>query len=142
MGCFFGCFRVRDDRRTPVHLLSRPISSHPKDPVVVSSARNPLSSLLLFDAEDRDQSLAKDKERGVIGSAEIDANLQELKAEDQKVSWHATPFEERLEKALSEDRLIAERKQLGTRPLRAVDLNEKDEHEASSHFESGLILSA
>ncbi|KAI7745917.1 hypothetical protein M8C21_005545 [Ambrosia artemisiifolia] len=29
--------------------------------------------------------------------------------EDQKVSWHATPFEERLEKALSEDRLIAER---------------------------------
>ncbi|KAF5754286.1 putative protein JASON [Helianthus annuus] len=62
--------------------------------------------------------------------------------EDQKVSWHATPFEERLEKALSEDRLIAERKQLGTRPLRAVDLNEKEEHEASSHFESGLILSA
>ncbi|KAI7724672.1 hypothetical protein M8C21_004549, partial [Ambrosia artemisiifolia] len=61
---------------------------------------------------------------------------------DQKVSWHATPFEERLEKALSEDRLIAERKQLGTRPLRAVDLNEKDEHETSSHFESGLIMSA
>ncbi|XP_076883638.1 protein JASON-like [Bidens hawaiensis] len=62
--------------------------------------------------------------------------------EDQKVSWHATPFEERLEKALSEDRLIAERKQLGTRPLRHADLNEKEEHEASSHFEPGLIMTA
>lgn len=32
-----------------------------------------------------------------------------LVVQDQKVSWHATPFEERLEKALSEDKLIAER---------------------------------
>ncbi|KAD1001278.1 hypothetical protein E3N88_43434 [Mikania micrantha] len=61
--------------------------------------------------------------------------------EDQKVSWHATPFEERLEKALSEDRLIAERKQLGMTPLRHVSLNEKEEHDATSHFESGLIFS-
>uniref|UniRef100_A0A0A9D384 Protein JASON n=1 Tax=Arundo donax TaxID=35708 RepID=A0A0A9D384_ARUDO len=29
--------------------------------------------------------------------------------EDQKVSWHATPFEERLEKALSEEKLLLER---------------------------------
>ncbi|KAF9589848.1 hypothetical protein IFM89_028783 [Coptis chinensis] len=29
--------------------------------------------------------------------------------EDQKVSWHATPFEERLEKALSEETHIPER---------------------------------
>ncbi|CAL4944674.1 unnamed protein product [Urochloa decumbens] len=29
--------------------------------------------------------------------------------EDQKVSWHATPFEERLEKALSEEKLLSER---------------------------------
>ncbi|KAJ9553942.1 hypothetical protein OSB04_017987 [Centaurea solstitialis] len=32
--------------------------------------------------------------------------------EDQKVSWHATPFEERLEKALSEDKFVNERKQV------------------------------
>ncbi|XP_039015930.1 protein JASON-like [Hibiscus syriacus] len=30
--------------------------------------------------------------------------------EDQKVSWHATPFEERLEKALSDETLISQRK--------------------------------
>nr|ACR34418.1 unknown [Zea mays] len=29
--------------------------------------------------------------------------------EDQKVSWHATPFEERLEKALSEEKSLSER---------------------------------
>ncbi|PWA42686.1 hypothetical protein CTI12_AA542330 [Artemisia annua] len=29
--------------------------------------------------------------------------------EDQKVSWHATPFEQRLEKALSEDQCILKR---------------------------------
>ncbi|XP_062209450.1 protein JASON-like [Phragmites australis] len=29
--------------------------------------------------------------------------------EDQKVSWHATPFEERLEKALSEEKFLSER---------------------------------
>ncbi|KAL7587486.1 hypothetical protein Lser_V15G36856 [Lactuca serriola] len=39
--------------------------------------------------------------------------------EDQKVSWHATPFEERLEKALSDDKFINERKQIGeTLPIR------------------------
>ncbi|CAN0897450.1 Protein JASON [Linum grandiflorum] len=30
--------------------------------------------------------------------------------EDQKVSWHATPFEERLEKALSEEGLVTQKK--------------------------------
>lgn len=29
--------------------------------------------------------------------------------QDQKVSWHATPFEERLEKALSEKHIISQR---------------------------------
>lgn len=29
--------------------------------------------------------------------------------QDQKVSWHATPFEERLEKALSEESFISQR---------------------------------
>jgi hypothetical protein len=32
-----------------------------------------------------------------------------LHGQDQKVSWHATPFEERLEKALSEEKLLSER---------------------------------
>ncbi|KAK1393397.1 Aspartyl/glutamyl-tRNA(Asn/Gln) amidotransferase subunit [Heracleum sosnowskyi] len=41
--------------------------------------------------------------------------------EDQKVCWHATPFEERLEKALSEKHIIYQRRNLnGTPPL---DLN-------------------
>ncbi|XP_074375385.1 protein JASON-like [Apium graveolens] len=41
--------------------------------------------------------------------------------EDQKVTWHATPFEERLEKALSEKHIIFQRRCLnGTLPL---DLN-------------------
>ncbi|KAK9052605.1 hypothetical protein SSX86_029235 [Deinandra increscens subsp. villosa] len=79
MGCFFGCFRVRDDRRAPVHLLSEPISSIPKDPVV-SGARNPLSSLLLFEAEDRDQS-SPERKQSVLGFSAADVDLHELKAE-------------------------------------------------------------
>lgn len=37
--------------------------------------------------------------------------------EDQKVSWHATPFEERLEKALSEESLITQRKHTNQTPI-------------------------
>ncbi|XP_021997560.1 protein JASON isoform X1 [Helianthus annuus] len=37
--------------------------------------------------------------------------------EDQKVSWHATPFEERLEKALMEDKFIHKRKRRGEIPV-------------------------
>nr|GEX15711.1 protein JASON-like [Tanacetum cinerariifolium] len=36
--------------------------------------------------------------------------------EDQKVSWHATPFEQRLEKALLEDQCIPKKKELGETP--------------------------
>ncbi|XP_060189612.1 protein JASON-like [Lycium barbarum] len=47
--------------------------------------------------------------------------------EDQKVSWHATPFEERLEKALSQETSIPQRKQLsGTRPFAFNDMEESD----------------
>ncbi|XP_004243611.1 protein JASON [Solanum lycopersicum] len=47
--------------------------------------------------------------------------------EDQKVSWHATPFEERLEKALSEESSIPQRKQYsGTRPFAFNDMDETD----------------
>ncbi|XP_071703823.1 protein JASON-like [Rutidosis leptorrhynchoides] len=60
--------------------------------------------------------------------------------EDQKVSWHATPFEERLEKALSEDKFTGDRKQIGKVPLPPIDLDEKDECKPSNHSESGCIL--
>ncbi|KAK4429209.1 protein JASON [Sesamum alatum] len=57
--------------------------------------------------------------------------------EDQKVSWHATPFEERLEKALDEETFIPRRKPIaGTLP---VQFNEADESDASL---SGLQSSA
>nr|CAD1834559.1 unnamed protein product [Ananas comosus var. bracteatus] len=45
--------------------------------------------------------------------------------EDQKVSWHATPFEERLEKALSDEKLFPQRKQLGGRLIELEEVNEE-----------------
>ncbi|KAF8043516.1 hypothetical protein BT93_A1744 [Corymbia citriodora subsp. variegata] len=52
--------------------------------------------------------------------------------EDQKVSWHATPFEERLEKALSEESSLSRRKQPQGRPLTFERDEESDT--ALSHF--------
>ncbi|XP_016580353.2 protein JASON [Capsicum annuum] len=47
--------------------------------------------------------------------------------EDQKVSWHATPFEERLEKALSQESTIPQRKQIsGTTPFAFNNMEESD----------------
>ncbi|GLU04001.1 hypothetical protein SLE2022_211680 [Rubroshorea leprosula] len=46
--------------------------------------------------------------------------------EDQKVSWHATPFEERLEKALSEESLITQRKHAYKTPLVFDEADEAD----------------
>ncbi|KAL3646162.1 hypothetical protein CASFOL_011342 [Castilleja foliolosa] len=55
--------------------------------------------------------------------------------EDQKVSWHATPFEERLEKALSEESFISQRKPIGRAP--PFDFDEKEESDtAFSHLQS------
>ncbi|GMJ16114.1 JASON [Hibiscus trionum] len=48
--------------------------------------------------------------------------------EDQKVSWHATPFEERLEKALSDKTLISQRKHVD-QPRMCID--EADEGDTS-----------
>ncbi|KAK4386299.1 protein JASON [Sesamum angolense] len=60
-----------------------------------------------------------------------------MKPLDQKVSWHATPFEVRLEKALSEETFIPRRKHIaGTPP---VQFNEADESDTAS---SGLQSSA
>lgn len=48
--------------------------------------------------------------------------------EDQKVSWHATPFEERLEKALSEESCISQRKPItsSTLPVNFCEAEESD----------------
>ncbi|KAJ0052733.1 hypothetical protein Pint_01378 [Pistacia integerrima] len=46
--------------------------------------------------------------------------------EDQKVSWHATPFEERLEKALSEESFISQRKNINQTPM-VLDENEESD---------------
>ncbi|XP_050382565.1 protein JASON [Argentina anserina] len=46
--------------------------------------------------------------------------------EDQKVSWHATPFEERLEKALSEETFISQRKNIEGMPM-VFDENEESD---------------
>ncbi|GER54026.1 NAD(P)-binding Rossmann-fold superfamily protein [Striga asiatica] len=55
--------------------------------------------------------------------------------EDQKVSWHATPFEERLEKALSEETFISKRKPIGMTP--SFDFGESEESDtAFSHMQS------
>ncbi|KAL8506901.1 hypothetical protein ACS0TY_017697 [Phlomoides rotata] len=53
--------------------------------------------------------------------------------EDQKVSWHATPFEERLEKALSEDNFVSWRRRMsGSPPLEMNEIEESDTALSSS----------
>ncbi|XP_030462822.2 protein JASON [Syzygium oleosum] len=52
--------------------------------------------------------------------------------EDQKVSWHATPFEERLEKALSEESSLSQRMQPNGMPITFERDDESDT--ALSHF--------
>ncbi|KAK7276738.1 hypothetical protein RIF29_17883 [Crotalaria pallida] len=46
--------------------------------------------------------------------------------EDQKVNWHATPFEDRLEKALSEGSLISQRKLVSGKPVEFDETEESD----------------
>ncbi|XXG74534.1 hypothetical protein AAC387_Pa07g3232 [Persea americana] len=54
--------------------------------------------------------------------------------EDQKVSWHATPFEERLEKALSDERLFPQRNPMTGKP---IDFDESEESDtAASNFQT------
>ncbi|KAJ0980414.1 hypothetical protein J5N97_008669 [Dioscorea zingiberensis] len=51
--------------------------------------------------------------------------------EDQKVKWHATPFEERLEKALSEEKLFPPMKDLGGKIMEFDDEDEESDTAAS-----------
>ncbi|XP_004499969.1 protein JASON-like isoform X2 [Cicer arietinum] len=60
--------------------------------------------------------------------------------EDQKVSWHATPFEERLEKALSEETVISKRKDVCGKPIAFDESEESDtalsQLKSSTHSQS------
>ncbi|GMH11948.1 hypothetical protein Nepgr_013789 [Nepenthes gracilis] len=55
--------------------------------------------------------------------------------EDQKVSWHATPFEERLEKALSEESIICQRRPVSGTPI-GLAFEEHDVATAESRIQS------
>uniref|UniRef100_A0A5B7BDI4 Protein JASON n=1 Tax=Davidia involucrata TaxID=16924 RepID=A0A5B7BDI4_DAVIN len=78
MGCFFGCFRIKDDHRPQTHLVSEPVPSKAREPVV---SRNRLSSLLLSEVEERDGPPCKDKENIVLGILQPDIDDRELKDE-------------------------------------------------------------
>uniref|UniRef100_A0A0D9ZDV7 Protein JASON-like n=1 Tax=Oryza glumipatula TaxID=40148 RepID=A0A0D9ZDV7_9ORYZ len=56
--------------------------------------------------------------------------------EDQKVSWHATPFEERLEKALSDEKLLSQRKcsSGSTSQLSGLEGEENDTAASNSNY--------
>ncbi|KAF0914974.1 hypothetical protein E2562_033055 [Oryza meyeriana var. granulata] len=56
--------------------------------------------------------------------------------EDQKVSWHATPFEERLEKALSDEKLLSQRKcsSGNTSQLSGLEGEENDTATSNSNY--------
>lgn len=72
MGCFVGCFRVRDDR-SRTHLVSRSTRSNKSTEVVVS--RNRLSSLFL--SEENEESLSSDKGTICLDSVQIDKGLKD-----------------------------------------------------------------
>ncbi|GMN54994.1 hypothetical protein TIFTF001_024109 [Ficus carica] len=75
MGCFIGCFRVRDDRRhgtrSQPHLVAD--SSHPKLTEAVIS-QNRLSSLFL--SEDKEESPSKENGSASVGTPNIDNQLK------------------------------------------------------------------
>ncbi|KAL5219274.1 hypothetical protein ABZP36_019958 [Zizania latifolia] len=56
--------------------------------------------------------------------------------EDQKVSWHATPFEERLQKALSDEKLLSKRKcsSGNTSQLSGLEGEENDTAASNSNY--------
>ncbi|WVZ60753.1 hypothetical protein U9M48_010734 [Paspalum notatum var. saurae] len=53
--------------------------------------------------------------------------------EDQKVSWHATPFEERLEKALSEEKLLSERNCSSRKASQLLEVEDEESDTAESN---------
>uniref|UniRef100_A0A0D9VZP3 Protein JASON n=1 Tax=Leersia perrieri TaxID=77586 RepID=A0A0D9VZP3_9ORYZ len=61
--------------------------------------------------------------------------------EDQKVSWHATPFEERLEKALSDEKLLSQRSCSSGNPSQLSGL-EGEENDTAASNSSYLYVAA
>ncbi|KAL4200834.1 hypothetical protein AMTRI_Chr02g213090 [Amborella trichopoda] len=59
MGCFFGCFRAKEDDRPRGHLISEAVSSKSRDHLV---SQNPISSAFIYSSENNkvDLSLAKE----------------------------------------------------------------------------------
>ncbi|XAR52813.1 hypothetical protein NMG60_11021090 [Bertholletia excelsa] len=76
MGCFFGCFRIKDDQaHSRPHLVSESVPSKPKGVVL---SRNPLSSLL---AEEKDDATSTDKKNFALGTPKDDNEERQLKDE-------------------------------------------------------------
>ncbi|KDP36514.1 hypothetical protein JCGZ_08897 [Jatropha curcas] len=71
MGCFFGCFRIRDDRRRP-HFVSNSAST-PSKPTEAAVSKNRLSSLFL--TEEGEESTYNDMENLYVGSQQINKGL-------------------------------------------------------------------
>ncbi|TKY57188.1 JASON protein [Spatholobus suberectus] len=59
--------------------------------------------------------------------------------EDQKVKWHATPFEERLDKALSEENFISQRKFVCEKPVAFDEIEESDTALSQQQSETHLL---
>ncbi|XP_043688268.1 protein JASON-like [Telopea speciosissima] len=78
MGCFFGCFRVEDDKRSHVHLVSDIVPSKKRDSLF---SRNKLGSLL--PSEEKESSPCKDTGCHALGSALLygDGDVRELRDE-------------------------------------------------------------
>ncbi|KAL5101433.1 hypothetical protein RYX36_005760 [Vicia faba] len=70
--------------------------------------------------EDEDSHLVSPKSHEVHGIP----NTTKKYKEDQTVKWHATPFEERLAKALSEEKHLSRRKLAFAKPVACEDIEE------------------
>ncbi|KAM7492142.1 hypothetical protein LguiA_035063 [Lonicera macranthoides] len=81
MGCFFGCFRIRDDHRPSAHLVSEPVPPYNLREAAVSRNRSRLSTLLLSEVEETDDSLCKGTETHDPGTPHADIDVRELKDE-------------------------------------------------------------
>ncbi|PHU11986.1 hypothetical protein BC332_18916 [Capsicum chinense] len=69
----------------------------------------------------------KEDENWIPNSTNNNFKADDSTWQDQKVSWHATPFEERLEKALSQESIIPQRKLIsGTTPFAFNNMEESD----------------
>ncbi|KAF8412739.1 hypothetical protein HHK36_000708 [Tetracentron sinense] len=101
MGCFFGCFRFKDDNRPQTHLVSDAVSSKSRDALV---SRNRLASLLLseepeYDAfscsKEKEGSPCKDITNHTLGSPQpgFDGNLNDKELKDEMCSTYFQHFE-------------------------------------------------